>query len=55
MTIPLLGFTQRDWSEVKVNSTKIAPGIYRLYIGDGVAMIAFYGGNPFRYLKMPGG
>lgn len=43
LTIPLFSFSQREWSKVEVSSTEIASGIYRLYVGDGVAMIAFYG------------
>ncbi|MFO8234048.1 MAG: MBL fold metallo-hydrolase [Bacteroidales bacterium] len=43
LMLPMLGFSQRDMSDIEIKSTEMAPGIYRLYIGDGVAMIAYYG------------
>lgn len=45
MLLPVMGFSQRDWSQVSVKTTEIAPGLYRLFVGDGVAVVASVGEN----------
>ena len=43
LVAPLLVTAQRDWSQVTVSTTEVAPGLYRLFVGDGVAVTAFTG------------
>lgn len=42
LIFPLFSFSQQDLSEVKVKTTEIAPDLHRIYIGDGVAMLAYF-------------
>jgi cyclase len=41
--LPMLAFSQRDWSQMHVKTTEIAPGLYRLFVGEGVAVVAWTG------------
>ena len=41
--IPFFAFGQRDWSAMKVTTTEVAPGLYRLFVGEGVATVVFIG------------
>lgn len=41
--VPLIAFSQRDWSAMKVATTQVAPGVYRLFVGEGVATVLFVG------------
>ncbi len=43
MLLPVAGFSQRDWSQVSVKTTEIAPDLFRLFVGDGVAVVAWVG------------
>jgi cyclase len=37
------GFAQRDWSQMQVETTALAPNIYRLNVGQSVAVVVFTG------------
>lgn len=41
--LPVLAFAQRDWSAMKVTTNEVAPGVYRLFVGEGVATVLFVG------------
>lgn len=43
LMLPLIGFTQRDYSTMHVSHTELAPGIHRLFVGDIVTVVAFTG------------
>lgn len=43
LMLPVLGFSQRDWSQMQLETTEISPGLYRLFIGQGVAVVAWAG------------
>ncbi len=43
LIVPLIAFAQRDWSAMKVTTTQVAPGVYRLFVGEGVATVLFVG------------
>lgn len=34
---------QRDWAGMKVETTEVAPDVYRLFVGNSVAVVAFSG------------
>lgn len=40
---PMLTFGQRDWSIVEIPSTEVAPGIYRLFVDNRVAVVISVG------------
>lgn len=40
---PVFAFAQRDYSSMPVAHNEIAPGVHRLYIGQGVSVTAFTG------------
>jgi glyoxylase-like metal-dependent hydrolase (beta-lactamase superfamily II) len=40
---PFLVFSQRDWSAMKVTTTEVASGVYRLFVGEGVATVLYVG------------
>lgn len=42
---PILTFGQRDWSNVEIPSTEIAPGIYRLFVDNRVAVVISVGND----------
>ena len=41
--LPFFCFSQINWSEVEVQSTELAPGLHRLFIGEGVSILAYCG------------
>jgi cyclase len=41
--LPLLANAQRDWAAMTVETTELAPGIHRLFVGGSVSVIAFTG------------
>jgi cyclase len=43
LLLPVLALAQRDWSAMKVTTTEVAPGIYRLFVGEGVATALYVG------------
>lgn len=42
---PILAFGQRDWSNVEIPSTEVAPGIYRLFVDNRVAVVVSVGAD----------
>lgn len=40
---PLLASAQRDWSAMTVSTSEMAPGIFRLFVGENVAVTAYAG------------
>jgi len=43
LLLPLVVSAQRDWSQMRVTSTEIALGVYRLFVDPGVATVLFTG------------
>jgi cyclase len=43
MLLPLVAVAQRDWSAMTIETTGLAPGIHRLFVGGSVSVIAFTG------------
>jgi cyclase len=43
LLLPVLAFAQRDWSAMKVTTTEVASGVYRLFVGEGVATALYVG------------
>ncbi|MFN3556853.1 MAG: MBL fold metallo-hydrolase [Bacteroidales bacterium] len=41
--MPLLAISQRDWSQVEIPVTEIAPGVHRLFVANSVAVVMFHG------------
>ncbi len=41
--LPMVLFAQRDWSAMKVVTTELAPDVYRLFVGEGVSVVAHIG------------
>jgi cyclase len=45
LLIPVLAYGQRDFSNMHISHTELAPGIHRLFVGDAVAVVAFTGSD----------
>lgn len=43
--LPALVFAQRDYSKMQVQHDELAPGVYRLFVGNSVAVVAFSGND----------
>lgn len=43
--LPAMVYAQRDWAAMKVTTTEVAPGVYRLFVGEGVATVLFAGAD----------
>lgn len=43
--LPLVVSAQRDWSQMRVTTTEMAPGVYRLFVDPGVATVLFTGAD----------
>jgi glyoxylase-like metal-dependent hydrolase (beta-lactamase superfamily II) len=43
--LPLVVSAQRDWSQMRVSTTELAPGVYRLFVDPGVATVLFAGAD----------
>lgn len=43
LLLPLLGTAQQDWSAMTVETTELAPGVHRLFVGGRVSVVAFTG------------
>ncbi|MBE0637165.1 MAG: MBL fold metallo-hydrolase [Bacteroidales bacterium] len=43
LSIPLFGFTQRDYTKMQINHAELTPGVHRLFVGDVVSVVAFDG------------
>jgi cyclase len=43
LLLPVIGFAQRDFANMHISHTELAPGIHRLFVGDIVTVVAFYG------------
>jgi len=43
LLLPLIGFSQRDYSKMEIAHTELAPGLYRLFVGNAVAVVAYDG------------
>ncbi|NCC73166.1 MAG: MBL fold metallo-hydrolase [Sphingobacteriia bacterium] len=43
MSVPLMVYSQRDYSAMQVSHNEVAPGLYRLFVGNSVAVVAFNG------------
>jgi glyoxylase-like metal-dependent hydrolase (beta-lactamase superfamily II) len=41
--IPILAMAQRDWSAMKITTTEVGPGVYRLFVGESVSTVLFVG------------
>lgn len=41
--IPLMGFSQRDWSNIDIDVTELAPGLHRLFVANAVSVVVFHG------------
>jgi cyclase len=41
--VPLISVAQRDWANIEIEVTELAPGIHRLFIGNSVAVVVAYG------------
>jgi glyoxylase-like metal-dependent hydrolase (beta-lactamase superfamily II) len=42
LSIPY-SYAQRDWSQMHIETTELAPNIYRLFVGESVAVVVFTG------------
>ena len=45
LLIPSFSFAQRDWSSATIGTTRIADGIYRLFVDNRVAVVAHVGND----------
>ncbi len=43
LLLPLIGFSQRDYSKMEVAHTELAPGLHRLLVGNSVSVMAYDG------------
>ncbi len=43
LSVSVFTYAQRDWSKMQVETTELAPGIYRLFVGEAVAVVVFEG------------
>jgi cyclase len=43
LLLPVVLPAQRDWSAMKVSTSEEGPGVYRLFVGDAVAVVVFQG------------
>ena len=43
LMIPIMGFSQRDWSNIEIEVTELAPGLNRLFLANAVAVVTFHG------------
>jgi cyclase len=41
--IPSLALAQRDWSNIEIEVTELAPGLHRLFVANAVAVVTFHG------------
>jgi len=41
--LPVLAFAQRDWSAMNITTTEVGPGVYRLFVGEGVSTVLYVG------------
>lgn len=45
MSVPVMVYSQRDYSAMLVSHNEIAPGLYRLFVGTSVSAVAFNGSD----------
>ncbi|MFW5757774.1 MAG: MBL fold metallo-hydrolase, partial [Bacteroidota bacterium] len=43
LLLPLAVSAQRDWTDIEMEVTKLAPGIHRIFIANSVSAITFHG------------
>ncbi len=41
--IPSITLAQRDWSNVEIDLTELAPGLHRLFVANAAAVVTFHG------------
>jgi cyclase len=41
--LPLMSMAQRDWANLEIEVTELAPGVHRLFVGNSVAVLVFHG------------
>jgi cyclase len=45
MLLPAVLFAQRDWANLPIEVTQLAPGLHRLFVNNSVAVVVFEGPN----------
>jgi len=45
MMLPAVLFAQRDWANLPIEVTELAPGLHRLFVGNSVAVVVFEGSD----------
>jgi cyclase len=43
LLLPILSMAQRDWANLEIGVTELAPGLHRLFVGNSVAVLVSHG------------